>query len=49
MVDFKDLSSMALPDGEKNVRRGHRRTGSRGHVELPTLKPLPRTLECDMR
>lgn len=48
-VVFKDLSSMALTDGEKSVRRGHRRTGSRGNIELPILKPLPKTLECDMR
>ncbi|XP_052808274.1 DENN domain-containing protein 5B-like isoform X7 [Mya arenaria] len=44
-----DLSSMALPEGEKTPRRGHRRTGSRGNIELPALKPLPKTLSCDMR
>ncbi|XP_052808270.1 DENN domain-containing protein 5A-like isoform X3 [Mya arenaria] len=44
-----NLSSMALPEGEKTPRRGHRRTGSRGNIELPALKPLPKTLSCDMR
>ncbi|WAR09196.1 LOW QUALITY PROTEIN: DEN5A-like protein, partial [Mya arenaria] len=28
-----NLSSMALPEGEKTPRRGHRRTGSRGNIE----------------
>ncbi|WAR09276.1 DEN5A-like protein [Mya arenaria] len=35
-VDFTEihhLSSMALPEGEKTPRRGHRRTGSRGNIE----------------
>ncbi|XP_052242750.1 DENN domain-containing protein 5B-like isoform X4 [Dreissena polymorpha] len=48
---YQNLSSnLALPgEGEKTARRGHRRTGSRGHIELPSLKPLPKTLACDMR
>ncbi|XP_060588449.1 DENN domain-containing protein 5B-like isoform X3 [Ruditapes philippinarum] len=48
-VTLCNLSSMALTEGEKTVKRGHRRTGSRGNIELPVLKPLPQTLACDMR
>ena len=46
---YLDLSTTAINEAEKTIKRGHRRTGSRGTIELPELKPLPHSLAYDMR
>ncbi|XP_064612538.1 DENN domain-containing protein 5B-like isoform X2 [Liolophura sinensis] len=44
-----NLSSMAL-EAERTIKeKTHRRKGSRGGIDLPTLRPLPRSLTFDMK
>ncbi|KAK3603529.1 hypothetical protein CHS0354_027948 [Potamilus streckersoni] len=44
-----DLSQTPVNEGEKTQKKSHRRTGSRGNIDLPVLKPLPHSLAYDMR
>lgn len=48
-INISDLSTAAINEAEKTIKKGHRRTGSRGNIELPVLKPLPKSLAYDMR
>ncbi|OWF41370.1 DENN domain-containing protein 5B [Mizuhopecten yessoensis] len=45
-----DMSGMSITDGTRSLeRKTHRRKGSTGRIELPTLNPLPSSITFDLR
>ncbi|XP_060079678.1 DENN domain-containing protein 5B-like [Ylistrum balloti] len=45
-----DMSGMSITDGTRSLeRKTHRRKGSTGRIELPTLSPLPSSITFDLR
>lgn len=53
LLNLTDISVMSLsPEGlqdHPSQIKTHRRKGSTGRIELPTLTPLPSSLAYDMR
>ncbi|XP_033729428.1 DENN domain-containing protein 5B-like [Pecten maximus] len=44
------MSGMSITDGTRSLeRKTHRRKGSTGRIELPTLNPLPSSITFDLR
>ncbi|XP_069132552.1 DENN domain-containing protein 5B-like isoform X3 [Argopecten irradians] len=45
-----NMSGMSITDGTRSLeRKTHRRKGSTGRIELPTLNPLPSSITFDLR
>lgn len=47
-ISVMSLSPEGLPDQPSQIKT-HRRKGSTGRIEFPTLTPLPSSLAYDMR